>query len=131
MELSMKVLSRIICSLALMVFSFNVFAGEMPFSQKAFDELRAADKPVIVHFHATWCAVCKKQAEIASSLIEEPQYKDITLLRADFDTEKALMKTLGVVNRSTFVVYRGNVEVGRSAGDTNKDSIAALFRKSL
>ncbi len=126
----MKFLSRIVFSFALVLASLAAIAGEMPFSQKIFDDLRANGKPVVVHVHASWCGVCKKQAEIMDTLAVDKQFKDLTVLRADFDTEKDLLKTLKVVHQSTFVAFKGGTEVARSAGETNKDSIAALLAKA-
>ena len=40
------------------------------------------------------------------------------------------LRKLHVREQSTFVVYKGNEEVGRSTGDTDKASIAALFAKA-
>ena len=57
--------------------------------------------------------------------------KGVTLFSADFDTEAALKKQLRVSQQSTFVVFKGGKEVGRSTGDTSKASIAALFAKAL
>lgn len=127
----MKFLSRIFFGILFMAIGIGASAAEMPFSQKTFDELRAAGKPVAVHIHATWCDVCKKQAAIASELMAEPRFKNLTLLRADFDSEKGLMQSLNVAHRSSFVVFKGATEVGRSVGDTGKDSIAALLSKAL
>lgn len=123
--------SRIVLGFTLVLASLTALAGEVPFSQKTFDDLRASGKPVVVHVHATWCAVCKKQAEIVDTLAADKQFKDLTVLRADFDTEKDLLKTLNVAHRSTFVAFKGSAEVARSAGDTNPDSIAALLTKAL
>ena len=75
--------------------------------------------------------MCKKQAGIVSELMADPKFKDLTVLRADFDTEKALMQSLNVAHRSAFIAFKGQTEVGRSEGDTNKDNIAALFAKAL
>ena len=33
--------------------------------------------------------------------------------------------------QSTLIVFKGGKEVGRSTGDTSKDSIAALLQKTL
>jgi thiol-disulfide isomerase/thioredoxin len=114
-----------------MATGLSAMADELPFSQKAFDELRTAGKPVVLHVHATWCNVCKKQAEIVSSLMRYAPFKDITVFRADFDTEKDVQRALNIVHRSIFVAFKGQAEVGRSAGDTNPESIAALFRKTM
>ena len=48
----MKFLTRIFGSMLFLAFSMGAFAGEMPFTQKNLDSLRAAGKPVVVHIHA-------------------------------------------------------------------------------
>ena len=64
-------------------------------------------------------------------LLAQPEFASLTLLKADFDKEKQLIKALGVSDRSTFVAFKGDKEVDRSVADMNKDSIAALLRKTL
>lgn len=127
----MKTFYSVLFGVLLSAASAMASAGEMPFNQKMFDELRAAGKPVVVHVHAVWCETCIEQARVVTPLLSTPEFKDLTLLRADFDKEKALLKSLKVVNRSTFVAFKGNIEVGRSTGETNKDRIATLLRKAL
>jgi thiol-disulfide isomerase/thioredoxin len=127
----MKILPYILVAFSFMAAGLSAMAEELPFSQKTFDELRTAGKPVVLHVHAPWCNVCKKQAEIVSSLMKDAQFKNVTVLRADFDTEKDVQRALNIPYRSTFVAFKGQAEVGRSSGDTNADSIAALFRKAM
>jgi hypothetical protein len=57
--------------------------------------------------------------------------KDVTLFIANYDTEKDLKKALRVSQQSTFVVFKGGKEVGRSTGQTKKEDLAALFGKAL
>jgi len=106
-------------------------AVEMPFTQAAFDKAVAAGQPVIVDFQASWCPTCKAQKPIVQSLMQEPKMKDVTLFAADYDTEQALKRQLRVAQQSTFVVFKGGKEVGRSTGETSKSAIAALFDKAL
>ena len=106
-------------------------AAEMPFDQKTFDELRASGKPVVVHVHAVWCGTCKVQASIVTPLLAEPEFASLTVLRADFDQEKALLRAFNVADRSTFIAFRRGKEVARSVADMNKESIANLMRKAL
>jgi len=127
----MKFLSRAVLGAAIAIASLGAFAGERAFTQQAFDELRAEGKPVAVHVHATWCGVCKKQAEIVTGLLAQPAFKDLTVLRADFDTDKAVQSALHVTQRSTIVVFKGRDEVGRSAGDTDPGHLSDLLRKAL
>ena len=55
----------------------------------------------------------------------------VTLFLADYDFEDALKKKLGVTMQSTFVVFKGGKEVGRSTGQTQKQAISDLFDKAL
>jgi thioredoxin 1 len=106
-------------------------AAEMPFDQKTFDELRASGRPVVVHVHAVWCGTCKVQASIVTPLLAEPEFASLTVLRADFDREKALLRAFDVADRSTFLAFRRGKEVARSVADMNRESIANLMRKAL
>lgn len=109
----------------------TAFAAQLPFSQAAFDKAVASGQPVIVHVQASWCPTCKVQRPIVADLLRDPKRQRIALFSADFDTEAALKKQLRVVQQSTFVVFKGGKEVGRSTGETRKDAIAALFDKAL
>jgi thioredoxin 1 len=106
-------------------------AAELPFNKAAFDSAVAQGKPVIVDFSASWCPTCKEQKPIVQGLLNEAKRQPVTLFVADFDTENALKKKLGVSMQSTFVVFKGGKEVGRSTGQTEKQAIADLFDKAL
>ena len=106
-------------------------AETKPFDQATFVALQASNKPVLVDVYADWCPTCKQQAPILSELLSRPEFKDYTVLRVNFDTQRDVRKTLRASYQSTLIVYRGKQEVARSTGDTNKDSIAASLRKGL
>ena len=127
----MKRLRTFLASLALATVSTVIAAAELPFDQRAFDELRNSGKPSVIHVFATWCGTCKVQAGIVTPLLNEPEFASLTLLKADFDKEKALLQALGVSDRSTFVAFKGATEVARSVADMNRESIASLLRKTL
>ena len=106
-------------------------AETKPFDQATFVALQASNKPVLVDVYADWCPTCKQQAPILSELLSRPEFKDYTVLRVNFDTQKDVRRALGVAQQSTFIVYRGKREVVRTTGDTSKDSIDATLRKGL
>jgi thioredoxin 1 len=97
----------------------------------AFDAATAARKPILLEIHAVWCPTCKAQALILNELTNEPKYEKLQVFKIDFDTQKELLKKLNVQTQSTLIVYREGVEVGRSVGDTNRDSIATLLSKTI
>ena len=118
-------------TLALMVVTAPVVAGERPFNAVAFDQLLAEGAPVVVDFHADWCPTCRAQSPIVQELASTPELRNVTILVANYDTELALRKTLNVAKQSTLVVFRRGKEVARSTGDTSRDGLAALLRKAI
>ena len=118
-------------SLALVLFAAFALSAETPFDPIQFEAARASGKPVAVVFHADWCPTCRAQAPVLKSLTQAPELKTLTVYIADFDTEKALKKSLGVTQQSTIVVFKGGKEVARSTGDTQRESLAALLRHAV
>ncbi|MGA2780095.1 MAG: thioredoxin family protein [Steroidobacteraceae bacterium] len=82
-------------------------------------------------FHADWCPTCRAQAPVLKRLTETPEFKSVTLYIANFDTENALKKSLGVTKQSTIVVFKNGREAARSTGDTQQDNLAAILRHAI
>ena len=101
------------------------------YSTQAFAAAQAAGKPILLHITAPWCPTCKAQKPILSKLEGTAKFKDLMTFDIDFDTSKALLRTLHVAQQSTLIVYKGKQEVGRSTGDTDPASIEALLGKAL
>ncbi len=127
----MKFLIRITLAIASMLVLTAVHAAEIkPYDKSSFDALQAAGKPVVIHVYADWCPTCKQQTPIISELVKGAPFKEYTVLKVNFDTQKDVVKSLGVGSQSTLIVYHGKKEVARTVGDTSKDSIAAALRKA-
>ena len=103
-------------------------SSEVPYDHAAFSAAVQAGQPVAVVFHADWCPTCRAQAPLLKELLQEPKRHDLTLFVANFDTEMALRKQLGVVKQSTIVVFNKGREVARSTGDTQRESLSALLQ---
>jgi thiol-disulfide isomerase/thioredoxin len=127
----MKIAIAATFSLMLTLLSTLAVSAEIPFNQAQFDAARAAGKPVAVVFHADWCPTCRAQAPVLKELAQSPELRPVTLYVADFDTEKALKKSLRVTTQSTIVVFKNGQEIARSTGDTQRDSLAALLRHAI
>lgn len=120
-----------IVTTALIIVTAPAGADERPFSTAAFAEFLANGQPVVVDFHADWCPVCRAQAPIVRKLLSTPEFKNLTILIADYDTELALRKSLNVAKQSTLVVFSHGKEVARSTGDTSREGLAALLRQAV
>ncbi len=119
-------------SLALCLGFTLAMAGEIqPYNQTRFDDLTAHGKPVLLEVHANWCPTCRAQKPLIAELMAEPAYKDVTTLVIDFDADKAVLRHYRVNMQSTLIAYRGEKEVGRSVGDTRREGIEALIKKTV
>lgn len=136
----MKVPFRII-RLAVMALALIAFGGFIQqasavtattaYSDAAFQAAQASGAPILVEVHASWCPTCKAQAPIIEQLTSQDKFKNMKVLRVDFDSQKAEVRKFGAQMQSTLIVFKGKSEVGRSVGDTKRDSIAALLDKAL
>lgn len=81
---------------------------------------------VALHFHADWCPTCREQSRIMHGMLDDKTVP-ITVLVANYDTETALKRKLGVYAQATLIVYRGNQEKARLVAQTDP----AVIRKAL
>ena len=102
----------------------------VPYSAAALAAAQKAGEPVVLHFHASWCPTCRAQDKAFEALKADPSLK-LTLMQADYDTEKPLEKQLKVNAQSTLIVYRGATERTRSTGETDPARLKTLLQSAL
>ena len=117
--------------LAVTLLSLSVHADFKPYSKMDYDRAIAAGNTVIVDFHASWCPTCKKQEPVLNEIVNMMGYEKVVALKADFDQEKELKKSLNVSKQSTIVVFKGGKEVARKTGVTAKDELKKLIDMGL
>lgn len=101
-----------------------------PYSAAALAQAQSANKPIAVHFHADWCPTCRAQASALQQLKSENGL-DITVLVANYDTEKTLKQRFNVRAQSTLVVLHGEKETERLVGDTSRVGILLALKSAL
>ena len=106
-------------------------AGPQPFNDAAFADAQKAGKPIFVAIHASWCPICKAQQPILAELTADARFKDLAYFTIDFDSQKDVVRRFRGRMQSTLIAFKGATEQGRSVGDTNRESIAALLNKVL
>lgn len=127
----MKTLVTAAFAVMLTTFATLSVSAEVPYNQAQFDAMRAAGKPVAVVFHADWCPTCRAQAPVLKQLTQSQELQGITLFVANFDTETALKRSLGITKQSTIVVFKDGKESARSTGDTQPDTLSELLRRAI
>lgn len=102
-----------------------------PFSLATLKAAQAAGKPVLVDAFAPWCPTCRAQAPTIDKLATDPAYKDLQILRLDYDNQTAEKKVLGISKQSTLIAFKGNKEVGRTLGITDPSQIRTFAATAL
>ena len=108
----------------------SLAAEKVDYTPAAFDAALSGGNPILVWIHASWCPTCKAQAPTLAKIEAESQYKDLMVFRVDFDSQKDAVKRFGARMQSTLIAFRDGRETGRSVGDTDPVSIAALVAKA-
>ncbi|PKO68756.1 MAG: thioredoxin [Betaproteobacteria bacterium HGW-Betaproteobacteria-16] len=115
----------------LVLASFAAHAIEIkPFTLEALTQAQTSNQPVALLFHADWCPTCRAQDKVLQSFKNEAGL-ELTVLIANYDTEKELKKRFNVRAQSTFVVLRGQKESARLIGDTDPAVIRAALKSAL
>jgi thioredoxin-like negative regulator of GroEL len=107
-------------------------AGEIThFNRAAFQELQARNAPAIVFVHASWCPICRAQQATISKLLATPEYRGVTVLTIDYDTQKPLWTSFGAQKQSTLIAFHGRRETARLAYDADPQKVTALVASTL
>ena len=81
------------------------------------------DMPLALHDFLLRCSVLPELTAVENVALP--------LLVVDYDLERALRQKLGVRTQSTLIVYRGNRETARLAGETDAGKLKAALRSAL
>ena len=118
-------------ALALPVASILPAIAASKYSPAVLAEAQKSGKPILVDVTAPWCPTCKVQKVVLKELDKQARFKNFVRIEVDFDTQKDALKALKATTQSTLIVYKGDKEVGRLAGETRKEAIEALLAKAL
>ena len=99
------------------------------FSIEIFEKAKASGKTVVVNSYEVWCGTCSQQTKILDQA--EKEFKDIVFLSYEQSKNKNIAQKLGIKFWTTIVVYKGNDEVARVVGQTNKEIIYSAIQKGI
>jgi thioredoxin 1 len=82
-----------------------------------------SDAPVVVDFHAAWCAPCRVMSPILAELAEERP--DVRFVKVDTDRNQETAVRYGVLAMPTLMVFRGGEPVLTLVGARRKSRLTA------
>ena len=95
------------------------------------DALIKSGAPVIVHVHADWCPVCRRQTAEMSKLFDEPRFAKIATVRVNYDKDRDFLAAYKVTRHATIVAYKGGKEVARLIYDADSARIRSTVAAAL
>ena len=101
-----------------------------PYDAAQVEKAIASGKPVIVHVYAPWCLQCHMQAHYLDGLKDDPEFKDITFFRVDYDHQKDVVAKLDCP-RSTVIAYKGGKEVSRMSWGLTKSAVTDVLKAAI
>ena len=109
--------------------SANAVEKKTNFSEEIFEKAKASGKTIVVNSYEVWCGTCSQQTKILDQA--EKEFKDIVFLSYEQSKNKNIAQKLGIKFFTTIIVYRGNDEVTRIVGQTDKKIIYAAIQKGI
>jgi len=110
-------------------FSANAIEKETNFSIETFEKAKASGKTIVINSYEIWCGTCTVQTKVLNQAKKD--FNDIIFLSYEQGKNKEIAKKLDIKFRTTIVVYKGNNEVFRLIGQTNKETIYSAIQKGI
>ena len=99
------------------------------FNLKKLFEIQKSGKTIVINSWNKYCSTCAAQTKVFDQAVKD--FKDVEFLFYEQDKNKDIAKTLGINYWTTIVVFKGQNEVGREMGLTDKDQIYSLINKGI
>ena len=109
--------------------SANAVEKRTNFSIEIFEKAKASGKTVVVNSYEVWCGTCTKQTQILNQA--EKKFKNIIFLSFEQSKNKNVAQLLDIKFWTTIVVYKGDNEIIRIIGQTDKEIIYSAIQKGI
>lgn len=95
-----------------------------------FDEIIKDDRPVVVDFHALWCAPCKAQSPILKEFASEMGDK-IRVIKIDVDQNPELASKYHIQGVPTLAVFKNGELKYKQSGMHSKAQLKYVLNNNL
>ena len=109
--------------------SANAVEKKTNFSIETLEKAKASGKTIVINSYEVWCGTCSKQTKVLDQAKKE--FNEIIFLSYEQSKNKDIAKKLGIKHWTTIVVYKGNNEISRIIGQTDKETIYSAIKKGI
>ena len=106
----------------------NAMEKETTFNQELFQKAQSDGKIVIVSSWIKYCTSCASQMKILNKAKND--FENIEYFTFDVTTEE-IAKLFNVKYQTTLLIFKNNIEVYRSIGETSKNLIYKAIKSSI
>ena len=123
-------MKKILIILVLLIqFPVNAADKYTNFSLESLEKEKANGKTVVINSYEPWCWSCRKQDKVLIGAKDE--FKNVVFLTYQQGKNKDIAEALNVSVRTTIVVFKGQEEVARIIGQTEKSEIYSAIKKGI
>ena len=123
-------MKKILIILILLIqFPVNAADKYTNFSLESLEKEKANGKTVVINSYEPWCWSCRKQDKVLIGAKDE--FKNVVFLTYQQGKNKDIAEALNVSVRTTIVVFKGQEEVARIIGQTEKSEIYSAIKKGI
>lgn len=112
-------------------FSVSASRGFEAYSDEKFQNYQKQNKSIVLHVHADWCGLCRKQKAVIDTLRSEGKFDDVVFLEINYDKDKDALQKFGVFKQSVIIAFKGNKETDRLLGTPRSSAIEKTISSSL
>ena len=99
------------------------------FTDKIFKKAQSEGKIIVINSWNKFCSTCKKQIKILDQA--ETKFNDVIFLSYEQTENKYIADKLSIDYWTTIVIYKGEDEIYRSMGVTEKNQLYLAIEKIL
>jgi thioredoxin 1 len=102
-----------------------------PYEKTKFDTVIKSGASVVIHVHAEWCPICRRQIVVLDELFKNPALAKIQTIRVNYDKDRDFISAFKVKRQANILVFKDGKEVARVDYDPDADRIRAAVNRAL
>ena len=102
-----------------------------PYDKAKLEAAIKSGAPVVVHVHAEWCPICRRQVMVLDELFSDPKFAAFQGIRVNYDKDRDFISAYKVKRQANILVFKGGKEIARVDYDPDEKRIRAAIDHAL
>ena len=130
-ELDMRKFMLALATLFVLTASPSLAGGFSAYEKAKLDAAIQSGAPVVVHVHAEWCPICRRQVMVLNELFVDPALAKVQGIRVNYDRDRDFVSGYKVKRQANILVFKGGKEVARVDYDSDAGRIRTAIQRAL